>query len=199
MAAGDLTSLANALLWLGLPADDGTVARLISATSAQIQTFIGYQIASASYARTFNGNGGTQILLPDRPITAVASVTVDGIPILPASPPNDGFVFDSKFVYLSQYGSWRGHWIQRFTRGAQNVAISYTAGYAATPLDVEQACLDWIKSTHDRLDFSSAVKMLRAGDTQIDFGQAITQLIGQTLLMPPAIASALLPYRRIAT
>ena len=196
MATGDLTNLATALAWLGLTTDTGgIVAQLITAMSTQIQTFLGYQLASSTYTRNFNGTGGAILLLPDRPVTAVASVMVDGISIPSAAIPNDGFVFDTKFLYLTQSSRFCS---ARFNRGFQNVAVTYTAGYTTIPADLVQACLAWIKTIYDSIDYSSAVAMLRAGDTQISFTNYLTELNGQTLLVPPSIASALLPYRRIA-
>ena len=194
MATGDLTTLAHALAWLGLTADDtnGTIARLISACSAQIQQFISRTIASTAYAKTFNGRGGSMLMLPDYPVTAVASVAVNGIAVparvLGSRP---GFAFDDKTVYLdSPY---------RFTRGAQNVQISYTAGYASTPLDIEQACLDWIKMVWDAkgLDVGASVSMMKAGDHALMFGNVITQLNRGVIPLPPPIFAKLQPYSRV--
>jgi len=44
-----------------------------------------------------------------------------------------GFLFDTRRVLLRGF---------RFCRGVQNVAISYTAGYASVPLDLKQAGLE---------------------------------------------------------
>jgi hypothetical protein len=191
MAAGDLTTPANALQWIGLTTDDGTVARLITALSVQIQKFLGYQVASANYARTLNGVGGRKLMLPDRPVTAVTSLTIDGHPV-PESPNpfTPGFVFDDKILYL------RG-WYE-FRRGAQNIAAAYTAGYAATPPDIEQACLDWIKIVHDNLDTLPGLKSLKAGDSQIEYGSALAVLGNTTIPMPASIAADLILYKRVS-
>jgi hypothetical protein len=191
MAAGDLTDLTTALKWIGLTADDGTVARLISAVSGQIQKFLGYQVASQAYSRNFNGVGGQVLVLPDRPVTAIASVSIDG-QVVPAasSPATPGYVFDDKTLYL------RGCYV--FCRGVQNVQIGYTAGYTITPLEIEQACLDWIKLTHDNLDTLPGLKAIKAGGKELIYGSAVTQLGSLSLLMPPSIASALQPYRRVS-
>lgn len=191
MAAGDLTTATNALQWIGLPADDGTVARLVTAVSVEIQKFLGYQVASAGYARTFNGVGGRRLMVPDRPLTAVSSLTIDGVAVpLSPDPRTPGFVFDDKIIYL------RG-WYE-FCRGAQNVAAAYTAGYATTPPDIEQACLDWLKLTHDSLDTLPGLKAIKAGGKELQYGDATTQMGDITLLMPASIASALIPYRRVS-
>jgi len=192
MAAGDLTTLTDALLWLGLDSDDDDiVARLVTAISSAMQKHIGYQIASASYNRTLNGVGGRQLMLRERPITAVSSLTIDGITI-PAStsPLMPGFVFDDKVIYL------RGWYV--FCRGAQNISIQFTAGFETVPGDIAQACLDWVKITYDNLDTLPGVSEIDAGDTKIKYGDEIAKLGKQVVLLPPIIAQKLLPYKRVA-
>ena len=199
---GDLVTLAQALAWLGQTADtNNIIAGLVSSVSTQIQNFVGYQLASANYTRSFNGTGTQRLSLPDRPVTAVASLTIDTISIPAASGLTPGYVFDSKFLYLRGYNRWpRGFDIVgTFQRGFQNVAVAYTAGYATIPFDIQQACLNWLSSAYALLGEDPTVKMLRAGDTQINFDFVATKIEDATILLPPAIASALMPYRRIAT
>ena len=198
---GDLVTLQQAMPWLGQTVDsNGIIAGLISAVSTQIQNFIGYQLASTSYTRTFNGKGGNKLLLPDRPVIAVTALTIDLVSIPLAVPPASGFLNDSKFVYLyggpspSHFNCWN-----EFTRGVQNVTVSYTAGYAIIPYDIQQACLNWLAAAFALLGADPTILALRAGDTQISYGNVLTKLGDVTMLIPPAIAAALLPYRRVAT
>jgi hypothetical protein len=150
----DLTSLANTKAWLTLTgtADDDTLTRLISAVSYAIQNLINRQFAGVSYAETRNGNGRPAMFLSNGPVTAVASVTVDGatIPAKP-SPTAAGYSFDDNIVYLDGYA---------FTQGNRNVVINYTAGYLAVPPDIEQAAIDIIAfqfRSRDRIGLASKV------------------------------------------
>jgi hypothetical protein len=191
MADGDLTTLAAALQWTGQASDDGDVVeRLITVVSTAIQKFLGYQVLSASYSKSFNGRGGRSLMLPDRPLTAVAQLEIDDI-LIPASPNTraPGFVFDDKTIYLRGYV---------FARGAQNVAVEYTAGYAKVPADIEQACLDWVKINYDNLDTLPGITQLKAGDSSITYGEAFAEIGSTVILMPPVVAAVLQPYRRIA-
>jgi hypothetical protein len=199
MASGDLIDIDSALEFLQIisqitdpdAADVDTVSRLVSATSAQIQTFLGYQVAQASYTRTFNGSGGQILVLPDRPVTAVASVSVDGYAVPASSSPLvDGFVFDDKFIYL------RGS--HSFSPGFQNVAVSYTAGYSIIPADIAQACLDWVGVIFQSQGRDTSVVEKRVGDTTIKYGTSLTQLPGSNLIIPPIIAAALMARRRVS-
>jgi hypothetical protein len=190
-APGDLTILANALTWLGQSDDENDVIqRLITAVSSDIQKFLGYQIASANYTRSFNGIGGRKLMLPDRPITAVSSLTIDDVPVpLSTSAFMDGFLFDDKVIYLR--GSYE------FCRGVQNIQTTYTAGFASVPGGIEQACLDWVKITYDNLDTLPGITKLKAGDSEIDYGKETGKIGSMTLLMPAIVASRLQPYRRM--
>lgn len=191
MAAGDLTTLSNALGWLGLTADDAnsTIARLISAISEQIQQFLSRRIATASYSKSFNGRGGRVLMLPDTPVTAVMSLTIAGEAIPARTGRTPGYVFDDRAVYLDAPYC--------FSRGAQNVAVAYTAGFAATPPDIERACLEWIKIAFEAKDRAADVLMQRAGDTEVRYGGGTTKLTGDVIPVPSQIFAILAPYCRV--
>lgn len=153
MAAGDLTTLDNVKGWLGLsvpPAGtaaptyiDTLLTRLIAAASAFIQIQISRTIALQAYTEVRNGYGTAQMMLKNVPIVTLTSLSINGIAIQarPAlgpgatTGPGGGYTFDDQIIYLSGY---------EFCRGAQNVSVAYTAGYADTPPDLEQACIDMI-------------------------------------------------------
>jgi hypothetical protein len=187
MAAGDLTTLATAYGWIGAPSgsDDATLARVISAISGRIQQFLSYQIASASYTRSFNGRGSRILTLPDRPVTAVASLTIDGIVIPQSVNRSAGFLFDERSIGLVGF--------YQFCRGFQNVSAAYTAGYSATPPDIEQACLDWLKAVYATKDPNRDVTVtaMKAGDTALTFGGI------RVAAMPGPVAVALIPWQRV--
>lgn len=191
MAASDLTTLANAQAWVGdsTSASDPVIVRLITAVSTQIQAWLGYQVASQSYTRTFDGRGGHTQMLPDRPVSAVASVTVDNIAIQAAPDAvSFGFVFDGSSVSLRGY---------HFHRGVQNVAIAYTAGYATVPFDIEQACLDWLNMAFAGRDRDPSISSRKAGDTAEVYGGGIVRLGHAVVPMPASVFAALQPYRRV--
>jgi hypothetical protein len=184
MATGDLTTLANVKAYLSPPlvttADDALLSRLITAASQFIQTWLNRAIASASYTDTRNGTGGTILFLGNRPVTAVASVTVDGVAIAPSSPPptGDGYLFDDSAVYLV------GHC---FSRGAQNVVVQYTAGFAATPPEIEQACIALVALRYKERDRIGQVSKNLGGET-VSFQQKD---------MPADVATVLDQYRNL--
>jgi hypothetical protein len=60
-------------------------------------------------------------------------LSIDGVAVPARAPTGAGYVFDEDYLLLCGYC---------FTRGQQNVVLVYTAGYEATPADIEQAVLE---------------------------------------------------------
>ena len=148
MAFGDLTTLADAKSWLqtGQDAfpdtDDVLLGRLITAASQFIQTWLGRQIASGDWQEVRDGTGGQRLAFANTPVTAVLSLAIDGIAIPPAPPDGGygpGYVFSPTELVLRGYV---------FTRRAQNVIVTYTAGFAATPPDIAQAATELVAARY---------------------------------------------------
>lgn len=176
----DLTTLANAKAWLSVTgnADDDLLTRLISAVSGSAQEHMGRRILSASYTITKNGNGKTRLGFPDSPTTGVTSVTVDGTAI-PARPSltGSGYTFDTLLLYLSGYS---------FTKGIQNVVVTYTGGYAAVPAELEQAVLDIVGFKYRERD--------RIGQGSKILGTETVTFLRE---IPPETMRVLDQYRRV--
>ena len=136
MAFGDLTTLDDVKLWLqtGTTAfpdtDDTLLSRLITAASQFIQAWLNRQIALGDWQEVRDGSGGQRLAFANFPVTAVLSLSIDGLQIPPA--PSDGG-FDAGYVFTPTELALRGYVV---TRRAQNGVVTYTAGYAATPADV---------------------------------------------------------------
>jgi hypothetical protein len=184
MATGDLTTLANVKAYLSPPlvttADDALLSRLVTAASQFIQSWLNRTIATATYSETRNGAGGTRLFLRNRPVTAIASLTIDGVAIAPSSQPptGDGYLFDDSSLYLI------GHC---FTRGAQNVSVHYTAGFAATPPEIEQACIALVALRYKERDRIGQGSKNVGGET-VSFQQKD---------MPADVATILDQYRNV--
>jgi hypothetical protein len=143
MAFGDLTTLGDVKAWLqtGQAAfpdtDDLLLARLITAASQFIQKWLNRHIAAADWYELRDGTGGQLLVFGNFPVTAVLSVSIDGISI----PPTGKNGFGSGYSFSPTELALRGY---IFTRRQQNVEIVYTAGYTAIPPDIGQACIDLV-------------------------------------------------------
>lgn len=143
----DLTSLANVKAWLGTvpPADDALLTRLITAGSSFLETYLSRTLLTTAYSQVLNGHGGPALTLGNYPITAISSLKIDGATI-PASTGVlvAGYVFSDYRVML------RGGYL--FSDGLQNVEISYTAGLAAVPAEIEQVCIELVAARYKSRD-----------------------------------------------
>lgn len=181
-----LTTSADVKDYLGLTGSgqDALVARLITAASAFIETWLSRTIAVTIYTQAFNGHGGDRLYLPHLPVVSVESVEI-GTNVVPAATDaaDSGYTHDEDSVYLRGY---------RFVRGVQNVTVGYTAGLAANvpsdvPADLAQACIELI-----------ALKYRRMGDE----GMASKHLASETVSfvttdMPKPVATILGQYKNV--
>jgi hypothetical protein len=137
MAQGDLITLADLKAYLGgdlQSNDDVVLTRLISAASAFFTTACAEPILSQAYTELYDGTGGARLYLRQYPVTSVASLAIDTLPIPQAAAPGEtGWWLNGNVVVLYGY---------RFTKALANVAVTYTAGYATPPLDVAEAVME---------------------------------------------------------
>lgn len=108
---------------------DPLVARLISATSAFIQNWLGRVIASNTYTQTFDGQNMRTLLLPQYPVTSILAMGIDGQTI--AARP--ALTFPAVYANGSGYTFTEAGRIAvtgyEMVRGYQNVTVSWVAGY----------------------------------------------------------------------
>ena len=175
MAAGDLITLEQAGNWLNMDSAqydaDPVLPGLISAFSAFFLTLIGRNtILEASYTERRNGTGTNILGLFNTPIIAVSSLVISNVSV-PASPDGvqPGYWNDENTIYLLG-ANWNGTYFPSspgvatgypaaFLRGVGNVFVTYTAGYATAPLDVQQCVSEmvgWAYKAKDRIGLSSS-------------------------------------------
>ena len=186
MAYGDLTTLADVKAWLQTgqnpfaATDDTLLARLITAASQFIQSWLNRQIAAADWQELRDGTGGQLMVLANSPVAAVLSLTIDGLAIPPAT--TDGG-FDAGYSFTPTELALRGY---VFTRRPQNVIVTYTAGYPTAPPDIAQACIELVCQRYrERSRIGEVSKALGGGET-VSFSQKD---------MSEDVKTALLPYR----
>src|SRR5271170_156298 len=196
MAYGDLTTLADVKAWLQTaqsafpPTDDALLSRLITAASQYIQTWLNRQIALCDYVEVRDGTGGLRLQFACFPVSAVQSVTIDGITIPPAPPsgPNTGLI--AGYAFSPTQLAVRGYY---FTPRAHNVVITYTAGYAATPPEIAQACIELVALRYrERMRVGEVSKAVGGGETvsysQKDVSAPILTLLQQYRVVAPIAA-----------
>ena len=180
-----LCALADVKTYLGITDtnSDAVLTTLVTNASTLIESYCNRVFLSAPYTETRNGTGGPKLLLLNAPITAVASLTVDGYGIVPAPDAiSPGYLFDQQVLYIRP-GAYPGE----FVRGIQNVTVSYTAGYVTVPPDVNQACVELVAAKYakrNRIDKHSET---------LGSAQTISFDLSD---MPAQVKTALASYRR---
>lgn len=166
MAFGDLTTLDAVKAWLQTgqnpfpPTDDALLTGLVTAASQFIQTWLGRPIAMADWTERRDGTGGQRMVFAVTPVSAVLSLTIDGLAIPPVPA---GSAFAAGYVFSPVELVLRGY---VFTRRAQNVAITYTAGYAEPPSELAQACIELVCQRYrERGRIGEVSKALGGGET----------------------------------
>jgi hypothetical protein len=199
---GDLTTLADVKAWLqtgqsAFPAtDDALLTRLITAASQYIQTWLNRQIALQDWIEVRDGigtplgPGDVRYQFAAFPVTAVSLVVVDGltIPPIPVSPPAplgaavvSTFATQVGYLFTPTQLVIRGYAVPR---KAGCVTLQYTAGYAVTPPDLAQACIELVALRYrERTRIGEIARTIGGGETvsysQKDMSDAIKTLIQQ--------------------
>lgn len=204
MAHGDLCTLADVTAWLQtgqnpFPAtDDALLARLITAASRFIESWLDRQVLPADWIEVRDGNGGQRLVFANAPVSAVLSLTIDGLTIPPAPPPEalGGGGFAAGYIFTPTELALRGY---VFTRRPQNVVVTYTAGYSSVPPDIGQACIELVAQRYrERTRIGEVSKALMSGETvtfsQKDMSDGIRTLLSEYRAVAPISAVA----RRLA-
>jgi hypothetical protein len=159
----DLTSLPAVKTYLGIPLnqteDDALLQSLIAGVSVGLQNWIGRDLALGPHTDRVDGNGKPQMLFPAWPVSAVASVTIDGRKIPAAtSAQSYGYRFDATMLILNA---------DCFPWGYRNVELAYTAGYATVPADVAQVCTKLVAGKYKERDWLGYRSKGLAGETVV--------------------------------
>ena len=142
MAASDLAILADVKTWLagssGIGStDDALIARLITDVSGAIAAYLGRpSLTPHAFAERLDGNGKTRLYLPHYPVLQITSLIIDNSAIEAAAVPAVGAPHPRGYLLQPWNGLPPGrpqaldlfHMVYR--HGRQNVAVSYSAGYA---------------------------------------------------------------------
>jgi hypothetical protein len=199
MAFGDLTTLGDVKAWLQTgqnpfpDTDDTLLTNLVTAASQFIQTWLGRPMAQADWVEVRDGTGGQRMGFANSPVSAVLSLTIDGIDIPPVPA---GSSFAAGYVFSPTELVVRGY---AFTRRAQNVVVTYTAVYAATPPELAQACIELVCQRYrERTRTGEVSKALGGGETvtysQKDMSDDIKTILSRYQAVAPVSGFA----RRLA-
>lgn len=166
-AAIDLTTLENVRQFLAVKntTDDELLTSLITRASQFMETLCSQSLKSKTITERFDGSGGFRQFVTVSPIISVASVVVDGINVPSAGTSTTAAGYRIGHAHIIRN-------LEKFPVGIENVEITYTAGLATIPTDLEQACIHLVaywyrKNTH----IGEASKALAGGSTTFDMSE----------------------------
>lgn len=184
MAAGDLTTIEKVRAYCRLedPIDDTWLGQLISSSSAwflsqlgrpvlatsvvELQSASGYVFPNSlpgtrSWRVAVAASGRTRVLLkkcpptPDTPPVTVSQVKIDD-EVIPARTTTDSSGWEFRDFGIDIVG-------YVFT-GTQRIEVSYTAGYATVPADLEQAVIEHVNLRYRDRDWGPMTYKYVGGD-----------------------------------
>lgn len=155
--------------------DDALLQRLLDAASGWMRSYLNRDLNLMDYSQRFNGTGTRSMLLPDYPVVAVTSLTVDSVTLSQGA-----YYVDGAVVTRTDGGT--------FPRGYGNVAVAWSAGYATVPAEVAQACIEVVAWRYKERD--------RVGQSQVatPMGQNISF---QTSAVPSNVKALLDNWRKV--
>jgi len=184
--AGLTAAAVRAYLGSTSSADDTELQTLADSAANGIETWLNRNIQVTSYNTLTDGNGKTQLLWPDYPVTAVSAVTINGVAVNLISSPTDfnsqGYRFDAQRIVL------QGGLV--FTRGMLNIGLSYSAGYSTIPPELVQAAIETVALKYRQRQQVGISSKSLAGESisyvQSDFPQSALKAIANYKRVVPS-------------
>lgn len=117
---------------------------------------------------SFDGTGTDCIVLPERPVVSVGTVSVNGSAIT-------DYVATDRLLLRGSVGecSWSG-WRPTWPRGRQNIEVSYVHGYGTA--DVPRSVRMVAVSIASRLIVQGPAQSETVGDVTMNYGMAASDL-----------------------
>lgn len=141
----------------------------VSAASALIRAYCGWHIApSITETITLDGKGGSILVLPSLRVTAITTVVADGVTLAASA-----YSWSQSGLVERVGGCW--------PRKLRSIAVTFTHGYAETPLEVRQ----FMKLLAESGAGSSPIATAQVGQVRVTYSE------------PSPLFSILDPYRRL--
>jgi hypothetical protein len=164
---------------------------LVTAVSRKIERYCRRTFALASYTEYHSGTGTSLLFLKHRPVTAITSVTVNGVAVTNTA--NDAWTLDGEAGILTR-GDGRGDpaFAIPWPIGTRNIVVVLTGGFDPIPDDVKEACLAEIRYLYDTARVSGVFTQERVGDYFYSMNQMSSVDSGG--IGSPGAKSLLAPY-----
>lgn len=163
----DLCLIEDVLLHLRIdsinPSDGGDnevelIGKLITAISDRIEKITGRTFSETSYTEYYDGTGTNEIVLNQFPIISLTSINYVN------TDDTSSTSIDTNSVHINYD---KGILLYRggiFSAGKRNLLITYTAGYADIPYDLELIAIELTVDAYNRSKKDNNIKSEKIGD-----------------------------------
>lgn len=175
MTAGDLVTLSAVKEWLGIELTntdaDALLGRVISATSEMIKQYLNNDITSQEYTETYDGFGGDWMVLRRYPVTAVGGLWFSGQAIPAATGNGRNVAWKNGYVLLEESGGNQRLVLfdKLFPNQRSSVVVTYTAGYATIPMDLQQVAWELVGSRYKMMERIGYTSKALGGQETVSF------------------------------
>lgn len=166
MAAGDLTDLATCYVTCDIvtstAATDAILSTFITALSAYVPNVINREILADNYIEFYNGNDKANLMLRQRPVLQITSVSWQGQTYTAIGDPiagTTGVWTDGRNARLVN---------DTFPAGS-TIQVAYSAGYTTVPADVKLAVAELVAEAYQRRTHVGENSRSAAGAITISF------------------------------
>ncbi len=220
-----LTGLADTKTALFIPtldtSNDAWITLMLPGIELALQTYIGYNIAQQSYTEYYNGNGGTEFLLKQLPVSSITNLWVDEAGYdgqNPAGSFTDPPLVAGTEYYLQLDGRdsltsatgtvvringavWVPNYYTPYNRlsvkqvpGNGNIKVQYVAGYSPIPADIQMAVWETVGALRQirKIGFSGPITAEALTASSYSVGKLI-ELMKQL----GSVSQVLSMYRRL--
>jgi len=138
--ATELVSLANLKAWIrNTTADKDAILQSIKdGVEEWVKNYCQRDFIIATFTEYYDGDGTTELLVRNNPITWITSIHDDG-----ARDFGDASLISSDNIISNDAEGWAAGivelFLDSFSRGTKNIKIIYLAGYATVPADLQMA------------------------------------------------------------
>lgn len=180
--------------------DDARLSVLLAMAEKAVENFCARKFAETTQTEYFDGLGRELLILNKRPVTAVSGVWVDGtgfggygVDAFPASSAwtvGESWIPESYTATADNPGILRALVLGGWPCGQKNIKVTYTAGFATIPDDLQQAIFLVTAGALALTDAGGQVRSETLGDYSYTLSDGFPEIYD--------IRSLLTPYRTVA-
>ena len=200
----DLTTLSDVKAWLGIPTvntdNDEVIQALITGFSQYVINRTGVASFNSinQYIEIYDGNGSQRLFLRNYPITAIISVLIGSYSVPLSSAVNAPGIFIEQLKRSIAFRAGSVGWFPSaglfpytFAPGIGNIQVTYTAGFAQVPYDLQEACFKAVAINYTRKStIDQGSKTLSAS------GGGTGTVAFRAWALPPEIERVIMYYSR---